>query len=156
MHASIASSAGVLPGTFSAYIGTSPKHVATALAGFLEEIRRIREEPVEPEELELARDYLLGSFALGFERAARRAQYAIYAERNELGDRHLQELCDAFATVSAEDVRRVARAHLHPERACVAAAGPITAAELKRLVAGALAGRRGRPRARARAKPPRG
>jgi zinc protease len=150
VHASIASSAGVLPGTFSAYIGTSPKHVGTALAGFLEEIRRIREELVEPAELELARDYLLGSFALGFERAARRAQYTVFAERNELGDRHLQELCDAFAAVSAEDVRRAARAHLHPERSCVAAAGPITAAVLKRLVAAALGARARRPRPRAK------
>jgi len=154
VHASIASSAGVLPGTFSAYIGTSPKHVGTALAGFLEEIRRIRDELVQADELELARDYLLGSFALGFERASRRAQYTIFAERNELGDKHLQELCDAFAAVSREDLRRVARAHLHPEEACVAAAGPIKAAELERLVASALGARprvaRGRGRAAAR------
>jgi zinc protease len=154
VHASIASSAGVLPGTFSAYIGTSPRHVGTALAGFIEEIRRIREELVERDELELARDYLLGSFALGFERASRRAQYTIFAERNELGERHLVELCAAFAAVTAQDLRRVARAHLHPEAACVAASGPITAKELERLVARALRAPAKRGRARATAKAP--
>jgi zinc protease len=146
VHASITSSAGVLPGTFSAYIGTSPRHVGTALSGFVSEIRRIRDELVPSDELELAKSYLLGSFALGFERAARRAQYAVYAERNRLGDGHLQELCDTFARVTADDVRRVARKHLRPDEVCVAAAGPMEKAELERLVGRALDGGRARRR----------
>jgi zinc protease len=144
VHASITSSAGVLPGTFSAYIGTSPRHVGTALKGFLTEIRRIRDELVPHDELELAKSYLLGAFALGFERASRRAQYTVFAERNGLGDGHLEELCAAFAAVSADDVRRVARAHLRPDEVCVAAAGPTTAKELERLVRGAVGARRRR------------
>ena len=148
VHAAISSSAGVFPGLFSAYIGTSPRHVATAIRGFVNEIRRIREEPVEDEELALARDYLLGSFALGFERAGRRAQHLIYARRNGLADDHLERLFDAIAAVGVEDVQRVAQAHLFPERACVAAAGPIGEAELESIVRRALA----RPRRQVRSK----
>ena len=81
VHADIHSSAGVFPGMFTAYIGTSPEHLERAVAGLLEEIRRIQEQPVERDELELARSYLLGSYALGFERAARRVNYMISAER---------------------------------------------------------------------------
>ncbi len=141
VSASISSSAGVLPGAFTAYIGTSPQHVATAIEGFLREIRRIQDEPVSPEELELAKSYLLGSFALGFERSSRRAQYSIFAERTSLGDDHLAELLAAFQRVTAEDVRRVARAHLHPDTPCVAAAGPITRRELDKIVRRVAGGR---------------
>lgn len=134
VSASISSSAGVLPGLFTAYIGTSPEHVATAIEGFLQEMRRIREEEVSRDELELARNYLLGSFVLGFERASRRAGYLIYAERNGLPDGHLDTLLDAFAAVDADDVRRVAATHLLPATPCVAAAGPLTAKDLAKAV----------------------
>jgi len=142
VHASISSSAGVLPGLFTAYIGTSPRHVGTALAGFVHEIRRIRDDLVPADELELAKSYLLGSFALGFERASRRAQYAVFAERNGLGEGHLQDLCDAFERVTAHDVREAARAHLYPDDVCVATGGPIGEDELGRLVRKALQPRR--------------
>ena len=41
VSANIHGSAGLLPGTFTAYIGTSPQHVETALQGFLKEIQTI-------------------------------------------------------------------------------------------------------------------
>lgn len=135
VSASISGSAGVLPGTFTAYIGTSPQHLSTAVSGFLREIRRIQTELVPADELALAKDYLTGSFALGFERSARRVQTLVAAERNQLPDDHLEQLVKAFAAVSAADVRRVARAHLHPAAACLAVAGPVKKAEVERLLA---------------------
>ena len=44
VNANIHGSAGILPGMFTAYIGTSPDNVRTAVAGFLHEMRRIRDE----------------------------------------------------------------------------------------------------------------
>jgi len=139
VSAAIHSSAGVLPGTFTAYIGTSPKHLATAIEGFRREIGRIQRELVPAEELELSKSYLTGSFVLGFERAARRVQTLVAAQRNNLPDDHLRQLLEAFAAVTAEDVRRVARAHLFPERSCLAVAGPV-----KESVVRGLAGARRR------------
>jgi len=133
VNASISSSAGVLPGTFTAYIGTSPGHLATALQGFRSEIRRIQEELVPAEELELAKSYLTGSFVLGFERAARRVQTMVAAERNGLPDDHLAQLMHAFTQVSAQDVLRVAREHLFPQRSVLAVAGPVSAKEVRAL-----------------------
>jgi zinc protease len=138
VHASIASSAGVLPGTFTAYIGTSPEKLATALAGFERELLRIQEELVPPAELALAKDYLLGSFALGFERAARRVQTMVSAERNGLPDDHLERLVHAFAAVTAEDVRSAARAHLFPRQPCLVVAGPVKKSAVARLLARTL------------------
>ena len=136
VHAAIHNSAGTLPGMFSAYIGTSPDKVETAIQGFLRELHLIRDELVAPDELELAKSYLTGSFALGFERAVRRTQYLTYAERNGLADGHLEQLVRSFAEVTRADVRDVARRHLDPDRACIAAAGPITRRELARISSG--------------------
>lgn len=136
VSANIHGSAGLLPGMFTAYIGTSPQHVATALKGFIEEIRRIQDEPVGAAEIELAKSYLIGSFPLGFERASRRASYLVSAEVHGFPPDNLQRLLAEFAAVTPKDVQRVARAHLFPDASCVAAAGPIGRAALARAYRG--------------------
>ena len=138
VQAAIHHSAGVNPGTFTAYIGTSPQHLTTALEGFLEEIRRIQAEPVGDDELAVAKDYVVGSFALGFQRSSRRAGYLISQERHGLPDDHLERYPRELAAVTAADVQRVARAHLFPDAVCVSAAGPVTGADLERAVRRAL------------------
>jgi zinc protease len=134
VSANIHASAGLLPGTFTAYLGTSPENVATATRGFLDEIRRVQEQLVGADELDVAKSYLLGSFPLGFERAARRASYAISAELHGFPEDHLDRLLRAFSDVTAEDVRRVARAHLFPDASCLAVAGPIRSADLRKIL----------------------
>jgi len=134
VSASISSSAGVLPGIFTAYIGTSPAHLATAVSGFLREIRRIQRELVPRDELALAKNYLTGSFVLGFERAARRVQTIVSAERNKLPDDHLSQLVRAFAAVTPEDVRRVAQKHLSAEEPCLVVAGPVKEKDVEKLL----------------------
>jgi zinc protease len=134
VSADIHSSAGKLPGMFTAYIGTSPQHLETAVGGFLQEMRRIQDEPVSADELETARSYLLGSFVLGFERASRRANYLIAAEAQGLPKDELERLPRAFAAVTIEDVQRAARAHLHPDACCLSVSGPVTKARAKALL----------------------
>jgi zinc protease len=155
VNAAIHSTAGILPGTFSAYIGTSPQHVATAIAGFRSEILRVQEELVSPEELRVAQDYLVGSFVLSFQRASRRSNYMISAERHNLPADNLVSLPREFAAVTREDLRRVARAHIHPDVCCVVAAGPIKEAELaKALRPSNSKGAVSKRRSKAKAKPP--
>ena len=50
--ASITNTAGIDPGKFIVYIGTSPENVDRAIEGFVEEVDRIRTEPCTVEELE--------------------------------------------------------------------------------------------------------
>lgn len=134
VNAAIHPSAGVQPGTFTAYIGTSPEHVPTALEGFMREIRRIQEELVSEDELRTAIDYVVGSWALSFQRSARRTNYLISAERFRLPDDNLDRLPREFASVTLEDIRRVARAHLFPDRSAVSAGGPVKARELRAIM----------------------
>ncbi|MCB9915560.1 MAG: insulinase family protein [Planctomycetes bacterium] len=135
VSAGITPSAGLLPGTFTAYIGTSPDKVGTALRGFLHEMRRLQDELVPADELEVAKSYLVGSFAMGFERASRRASYLVSAEVHQLPPDNLEALPRAFAAVTPEDVQRVARAHLMPDACCVCAAGPVKRADLEAALA---------------------
>ena len=131
VHADIHSSAGLLPGAFTAYIGTSPENLGVALKGFRAEIERIRETPVLSEELDTAKSYLLGSFPLGFERAARRAGTLVAAERHGFAEDHLAQLIAAYARVTIEDVQRVAQDHLFPDACVVSAAGPVSREQLE-------------------------
>jgi len=136
VNANIHGSAGVLPGMFTAYIGTSPQNVGTAIDGFRREMRRMQSERVPDEELEVAKSYLIGSFPLGFERAARRAGYLISAEVHQFPEDALERLLESFAAVTAEDIQRVAKQHLHPEQCAISAAGPVSAREIARVAKG--------------------
>ncbi len=138
VNAGISSSAGLSPGTFTAYIGTSPEHVTTAVDHFLLELRRIREEPVPVDELRVAKDYLTGSFGMGFERAVRRAGYLVSSAVHQFPPDNLESLPRAFEAVTPDDILRVAQAHLHPDLCCISAAGPVKKRDLERaLKAGA-------------------
>lgn len=137
VHAAIHSSAGNLPGAFTAYIGTSPEHTGRALRGFVEEMRRIQEEPVPAAELDVAKSYLTGSFGLGFERSSRRVSFMVSQHRFGLPKDHLEILPAKFAAVTAEDVQRAAQTHLFPDACCLAASGPLKAKEVKDALAAA-------------------
>ncbi|MFK7740742.1 MAG: M16 family metallopeptidase [Planctomycetota bacterium] len=123
VSAGIASSAGEEPGTFTAYIGTSPEHREKAVDGFLEEIRRIREEPPSAVELQDVQDYLTGSFVFALERSSNLAGYAIRARRYQLGFDFIERYPDIVRSITRDDVRAVAEQHLHPDLLTVVSAG---------------------------------
>lgn len=133
VHGDIHHSAGLLPGMFTAYIGTSPEHLATAVRGIRAEVRTITQELVGAEELQMAKDYVTGSMVLGYERASRRAGSLIAHEIHGFPQDHLDRLRAEYAAVTAEDVLQSALAHLFPERACLAASGSVTQAQLEAL-----------------------
>lgn len=123
VSAGITASAGEEPGTFTAYIGTSPEHRQRAIDGFLHEIHRIRTEPPSEQELQDVKDYLTGSFVFGLERNSNLAAYAIRARRFGLGFDFLQRYPDLVRAITGEQVRAAAEQHLHPDRLAVVSAG---------------------------------
>ncbi len=123
VSAGITPSAGEEPGTFTAYIGTSPEHRKQAVEGFLAEIRRIRKEPPSAQELEDVQQYLTGSFVFALERNSNLAAYAIRARRFGLGFDFLERYPDIVRAITPEQVRDAAERHLHPDRLHVVSAG---------------------------------
>lgn len=121
----ITGSAGLDPGRFVAYIGTSPENLRLATDGMMKEIYRIREEAVSPGELKDAIDYLTGSFVFHFETNAQIAAFMVEAEVFQLGFNLLTDYPTQIRAVTIEDVQRVAKEHLDPENMTLVVVGPI-------------------------------
>jgi len=140
VSATTAASSGRVEGVFQASIATSPDKVDAALAGFVEEMERIRVETVGEEELDLAKRYLSGSYALGFEKSSRRASQVVTAARLGLPEGHVEQLLEDLMAVDAAAVREVAHAVLEPRALSVAAAGPLDEATVRASLDAARAG----------------
>ncbi|MCU0725206.1 MAG: insulinase family protein [Planctomycetes bacterium] len=122
--ATITESADQEPGVFKAYIGTSAEQEGRAAEGIVEAIRAIRETTAADSELAGAKAYLLGSFVFGFETAEQVAGMLVHLHRLGLGFDWPEKYAKAVAAVTAEDVLRVAREHLHPDRLVRVVVGP--------------------------------
>lgn len=123
--ANITSSAGLDPGRFVAYIGTAPANLDRARAGLRGEIARIVEEGVTAEELDIAKSYLTGSFVLRFQRNGQVAEFMLEAETYDLGFDYLEKYPELIRAVTLDEVNRVTRKHIHPERLTTVVVGPI-------------------------------
>lgn len=123
VSANISQTAEKEPGMFAAYIGTSPKYAERAIDGFLKEIRTIRREPVLPEELALAKNYITGSYVFNFETSTQLTRYLINVERYQLGEDFIWRFPQMIDQISAEDILRVAQRYLDEENYYIASAG---------------------------------
>ena len=109
------------PWYISAAVNT--EHAGRAIAEVRAEIDRIRTYPVTPDELSLATSYLAGVFPLRFETTSAVASALAMQETFALGDSYFDTYRDAIGAVTVEDVQRVARQHLVPERLQFVAVG---------------------------------
>lgn len=123
--ASITMTAGLDPGRFIAYIGTSPENTTLAIDGLLNEVRRIIEEPVSFDELQDAKDFLTGSFVFAFESSAQIARFLIQASVYGLGFNYGEKYPGLIKDVTADDISRVARQYLDTENYTLTVSGPM-------------------------------
>jgi zinc protease len=91
----------------------------------LNEIRRIVAEPVSPDELQDAKDYLTGSFVFAFESSSQIARFLVHAEVYGLGFDFIEKYPPLIRAISAEDIARVAHQYLDTENYSLAVAGPV-------------------------------
>ena len=110
-------------GPFSVRCAVETEVTAPAIADIVAELGRIREATVAPEELDAARDYLVGVFPLRFETSAQVAGALAGLVIHDLPDDELDRYRPAVAAVSAEDVVAAARAHIDPEQASITVVG---------------------------------
>lgn len=112
------------PGPFVVDTAVATESVGAATREVLGELRRIREEPVEPRELEETLSYMIGVYPYTVQTAGevgRRLEIlSVYGLPDNYYDSYLQRL----AAVTREDLLRGAREHLHPDRIAVVAVGP--------------------------------
>ena len=125
VSANISSSAGEEPGLFTCFIGTQPANFAKVKTRFLDELKRIREEPPKDEEVEDAKKYLLGSLPFELQTCQQAAGQLLYVERHRLGFGYLDDYRKAIAAVTPADVQAVAQKYIDPAHMALVAAGPI-------------------------------
>jgi predicted Zn-dependent peptidase len=116
-------------GPFAVRCAVHTEATAPAVVAIDAEVRRIREAPVTPDELQLARDYLVGVFPLRFETAAQVAGAIAGLVAFDLPDDELDRYRDAVAAVTVDDVLAAARAHLRPDDAAAVIVGDVAAIE---------------------------
>jgi predicted Zn-dependent peptidase len=104
------------PGRFRAMFQSKSPTVAWASELVLEEIRKVRDEGVTPEELATAQSSLIETFPSSFNSKAR--SMAIFASDEYTGrdPSYWKTYRDRIRAVTADDVQRVARTHLLPEK----------------------------------------
>ena len=112
------------PGQFYMLFQSKNSTVALASKIALEELARIRDEPVSDEELKIAKQSLVETFPRRFE--SPRAVVRVYAQDTFQGRPHeyWQKWRDRIRAVTAEDVQRVAKRYLDPDGLVFLVVGP--------------------------------
>jgi len=123
--ASITATAGIDPGRFIAFIGTSPENMHLAVEGLLNEIRRAIAEPVTDQELKDAKDYLTGSFVFAFESISQIARFLVHAEIYGLGFDYGEKYPEYIAAIATADISRAAKKYLDSENYTLVVVGPV-------------------------------
>ncbi len=112
------------PGPFLVGAAVATESTGAAAREVLTELRRIREELVEPEELEETRSYLAGIFPYTVQTIGditkRLETLAVF----ELPDDYFDGYVERLTAVTREQVLEVAERHLDPERITIVAVGP--------------------------------
>lgn len=118
-------------GSFQLAMQTKNESAGEALRIAMEEVRKIREQGITPEELEAAKDYLTGSFPLRFDTNRRVGAFLTQMEYFGLGLDYMERYADLIRGVSGADVLRVARDHLQPDKWIVVVVADQLKANLK-------------------------
>jgi zinc protease len=116
--------AGQGQGSWTAVAGVNPAAVERTVESIRLEVRRLRDEPVPPEELADSQSYLTGSMPLRLETNEGVARTLLDMERYGLGFDYLQRFPGLVNAVTVEDLRDMAHKYLDPDAYVLAVAGP--------------------------------
>jgi len=119
-------------GALSVYAGTSLETAEQVVRSVLDEFRRLKDEPLDAEELRRAKDHLKGATLLALEGSGQRmnslARYHIYFDRHFTPD----ELIAMLEAVTAEQVQQIAREFFEPGRVAASVVGNLNGFDLTR------------------------
>jgi zinc protease len=125
--------ARLMPGAFIVNLQTKTNTTNQAISGVLAELKTMREAPVTDQELADAKSFLMGSFPLRLDSTAKLAQVLAQVEFYGLGLDYFSQYPKWIDRVTKEDVQRVAKQYLDPQRYALVVVGDITKAKVKQL-----------------------
>jgi zinc protease len=103
------------PGLFAIYMATKPEKRQAAVDGILKEIQRIRKEEISEEEIERAKNFIIGAYEVGLQTNAAQAAAMAFNERYGLGYAEYLEYPERIKEVSGNKVRRAVERYLGRE-----------------------------------------
>lgn len=115
---------GPVTGSFRAVCQTKPSTTGRAVEIILQEMERIRSEPPSEEELERAKEAFINSFVFKFTNPVSNVVKLMDLEFFGYPPDYYETLLDKYRSVTPEDIQRVARAYLHPDKAAILVIGP--------------------------------
>ncbi|MCB0795232.1 MAG: insulinase family protein [Flavobacteriales bacterium] len=110
-------------GAFSAGASVRTEVTDSAITELMFEIEHLRQSNVGREELELAKNYMAGSFARSLEDPRTVARFALNTFMYELPRDHYNTYLARLDTISADDVRVAAEKYLFPDNADILVVG---------------------------------
>jgi zinc protease len=111
--------AGKYPGAFQIVLQTKNTSAREAISLAVQQMERLRADPVPEQELEGAKKGLIGGFPLRFGTQAQLAAFLTQVEYYGLGLDYPAKYPSLIQSISSQDVLRVAQAYLHPDRCIV-------------------------------------
>jgi len=112
------------PGPFVASTFTVVPETRKVVDLVIGELERGRNEPPGDEELTWARTLAIGNFAMGLETSSAVLQSLVDLDVYGLPEDSLDTFRSRVRAVTSEDVARVAKEYLHPDRAAIVIVGP--------------------------------
>jgi zinc protease len=107
------------PGSFQVVLQTKNASAREAIALVFQEMEKMGAEPVSEEELSRAKKYLTGSFPLRLDTQGKLAGFLTLVEYFGLGLDYPERYPSLINAVTREEVIRVAKAYLRPEKAII-------------------------------------
>jgi len=101
---------------FYIYIATEPKNIEKALAGFKEEIAKIKNEKITQTELNNAKSNLIGKWAFSFETNQRQANLYAHYGIMHLGFDFIEKTRDKVHFVTVDDIYNCANKYFNEDR----------------------------------------
>ena len=117
-------------GTFQVVLQTKNASALEAISLAMKQMEQIRKEPVSAEALQLAKNYLIGSFPMRFDTQGKLVNFLSQVEYFGLGLDYPEKYPALIKSVSREDVLRVAQKYLHPEQSLQVIVGNLKEAGL--------------------------
>lgn len=111
------------PGPFRVWVQTKSESANQAIEEIFAELKRIRTEPVTDKELADAKAYLTGSFPLRMDTSAKIAGMMTSIEIYNLGLDYPKKYPAFINGVTKEDILRVAKKYLDPEKIVIVVLG---------------------------------
>jgi zinc protease len=107
---------GKYPGSFQIVLQTKNPSARDAISLSIQQMERIQKELVSEKELEGAKKYLIGSFPMRLDTQGKLANFLTQVEYYGLGLDYPQRYPSLIQSITREEVLRVAKKYLHPEK----------------------------------------